>query len=146
LNVCFQLYLLFSRQSRFVRPLPPAVAQDKTFCANLHSAFVEKTIEAIWENFDKVEESAKLKNHLEKLNVVVNDKADKDSTASAWRPSDNALDNQSAHDKQPILASRTALEEEVLAPLQNDVATLEKRVAALSDAIAERSVKVNITL
>jgi vacuolar-type H+-ATPase subunit I/STV1 len=135
--------VLFSRQSRFIRPLPPALAKDKKFCTDLHSAFVEKTIEAIRENFDKVEESVKLKNRLDQLNVILQNEANKELIGLAWRPSDNALDNQAAHDKQPIIASRTKLENEVLAPLQEDVASLEKRVAALSDTIAERSAKIN---
>ena len=64
-----------SRQSRFIRPLPPSISKDKKFCEDLHEIYVKSTIKAIKENFETVEESTKLEQKLNQLNSVISDEA-----------------------------------------------------------------------
>ena len=131
------------KQSRFIRPLPPSISKDKKFCQELHAAFVKNTIEAIKETFTNVEDSTKLEAKLGQLNIIINDQANKSGSSPAWRPSDDALTNQAAHDFPAVLAYKQKLQEEILAPLQNDVDELEKRVSSLSYEIAENASKIN---
>jgi len=132
------------KQSRFIRPLPPSISKDKKFCQDLHEAYVKSTIEAIKENFTTVEESTKLESKLNLLNSVINDEANHcPSGQEAWRPCDSAIDNQAAHDQSTVQKNKQKLQEEILTPLQNEVAELEKRVSTLSYEIAENAYKIN---
>jgi len=110
----------------------------------LHEAYVKNTIEAIKENFETVEESTKLESKLNLLDSVINDEANHcPSGQEAWRPSDSAIDNQAAHDQSTVQRNKQKLQEEILTPLQNEVADLEKRVSTLSYQIAENAYKIN---
>lgn len=136
-------FVLIFRLSRFVRHLPPAISKDKQFCQDLHSAYVKQTIEAIKDNFDKVEEASKLESKLKNLDSIAEDEANKAAEGCvAWRPSNNALDNQAAHDLQTIQEAKIRIEKELKA-LQDEVAGLEKNVSEFSDDIAANSQKIN---
>ena len=91
------------KQSRFIRPLPASISKDKQFCQDLHAVFVKKTIDAINENIELVEESSKLESNLNQLNIVANDEANRNE--NAWRPGKSVLNNQAAHDRVTIVNS-----------------------------------------
>lgn len=131
------------KQSRFIRPLPPSISKDKKFCEDLHEIYVKSTIKAIKENFETVEESTKLEQKLNQLNSVISDEANCTSEQEAWRPSDIAVDNQAAHDQPTVLGAKNKLQQEILTPLQDEVAELEQRVSMLSNEIAENAKKIN---
>ena len=141
------VYNFFSsnRQGRFIKSLPPSISKDKEFCANLHKIFVDKTGEAIKENFANVEDQVKLFSKLNQLQNIVNDDNNKSEPEDpkAWRPLDSALDNQAAHDRKSVIEAKHKLQKEVLKPLQNEVNDLEKQVADLSYKIAENASKIN---
>ena len=140
----FQVLFTFSRQSRFIKSLPPSISKDKEFCANLHQIFVDKTSENIKENFANVEAQVKICSKLTQLQNVVSDENNKATEYSkAWRPLDSALDNQAAHDRKSVLEAKHRLQSEVLKPLQSEVNDLEKRVADLSYQVAENASKIN---
>ena len=132
----------YNRQSRFIRSLPPAVAQDKKFCQEIHAAFVKDTIEAIKENFESVEGNTKFESKLNLLSAVIGDKANQ-SKGLAWRPTNDALNNQAAHDQATLKAVKSKLEQELLASLQKDVAELEERLSTISSQIAQNSSWIN---
>ena len=95
------------KQSRFIRPLPPSISKDKKFCENLHEVYSNSTIKAIKENFENVEESTNLEQKLNFFNRVISEKANNcQNGQEAWRPSNNALDNQAAHDLPTISGAK----------------------------------------
>ena len=127
--------------------MPPAIGKDKKFCQDVHEAYVKSTIQAIRENFTTVEESTKLESKLNQLNCIIDDEANHSKQGQdAWRPSDSAIDNQAAHDQLAVVGAKQKLQEEILGPLQNEVAELEKRVSSLSYEIAENAYKINENL
>ena len=128
------------KQSRFIRPLPASISKDKQFCQDLHAVFVKKTIDAINENIELVEESSKLESNLNQLNIVANDEANRNE--NAWRPGNSVLNNQAAHDHVTIVNSKLILDQEILSQLQNDVDNLEKQVTTLSYEIAANQAKI----
>ena len=128
------------KQSRFIRPLPASISKDKQFCQDLHAVFVKKTIDAINENIELVEESSKLESNLNQLNIVANDEANRNE--NAWRPGNSVLNNQAAHDHVTIVNSKRILDQEILSQLQNDVDDLEKQVTTLSYEIAANHTKI----
>ena len=128
------------KQSRFIRPLPASISKDKKFCQDLHAVLVKKTIDAINENIELVEESSKLESNLNQLNIVANDEANRNE--NAWRPGNSVLNNQAAHDHVTIVNSKLILDQEILSQLQNDVDNLEKQVTTLSYEIAANQAKI----
>ncbi len=99
--------------------------------------------EAVKDTFKQVEESVNFSSKLDQLDLIIRDEANKCKDKElAWRPSNKALDNQAAHDKAAVETATKKLETEVLLPLQEEVAELQKRVSQLSDEIAGNSVKI----
>lgn len=109
----------------------------------MHEIFVQETAKGIRENFEIVEDSTKLETKLNQLSNLVKEDSNKDFSGSAWRPSNSAIDNQAAHDRVNVENSISTLEKDILNPLQNDVAILEKNISELSYQIAENAGKIN---
>ena len=82
---------------------------------------------------------------MNQLDGIIIDESNKTNPSGqpAWRPSESAINNQAAHDYKSVLATKERLEKEILAPLQNEVSELEKRVSSLSYEIAENASKIN---
>ena len=78
-----------------------------------------------------VEDSVRLEAKLNQLDHILGDEANKSSQGPAWRPTPSALQNQAAHDRQTVKAAKEALQREVLAPLQHEVAQLEQNISDL---------------
>ena len=117
------------------------MAQDKAFCQAIHETFVKDTIEAIKENFESVEGNIKLQSKLNLLSSVIGDEANR-CKGTAWRPTNNALNNQAAHDHAALKAAKLKLEQEHLALLEKDVEELQERLSAVSNQLTKNKAQI----
>ena len=76
----------------FTSSLPAAISKDKSLCSELHKSMINNIMSQIAEFSAEVEDSVKLKDHLQRLDEIVQDS--ENQTSSSWRPSRIPLDNQ----------------------------------------------------
>ena len=77
----------------FKSSLPAAISKQEDLCAKLHASMVTSIMGQITEFSEEVEGQVQLKEHLEKLDKIVEDPENQLATGS-WKPSRIPLDNQ----------------------------------------------------
>ena len=77
----------------FTSSLPAAISKKESFCAELHKTLISNVMSQISDFSEEVENEVKLKEHLQKLDDIVQNPENQIANGS-WRPCRVPLDNQ----------------------------------------------------